>query len=386
MGISQFIPFKNKWVNPLQGAYFFKIKENHPKFSFSLSAIIAMIGILFLLLFPALFLFLPSELYETVTHAKELKDWIDAGILLLIIILAGVFSWTIYNLKFSLPTGLDVTKEKSPHLLKLIEELQEEFGNPKIDRIIIRDKYEIRVIKTPRTHMPFLNTRTLIIGLPVLQTMSPLYFRALLARRIGQLSTQHTPVTTRLYFLNDIWAQFKISSTKSKNIFAKILGYFFRFYSYLYQKVLSPLLQEEELEADRYGMDLVNDRDMVECVVYEEVVTQFLNNKFWPKINHMAKRSKTPEYMPYSQMTKVVKAGITDSEISETIQKALKLDVNHPAPMPSLIARLNHLGHAKPLPPKRLSKTAAEYYLGSSLGKIIQLFDKRWVTKTKAKL
>ena len=386
MGISQFIPFKNKWVNPLQGAYFFKIKENHPKFSFSLSAIIAMIGILFLLLFPALFLFLPSELYETVTHAKELKDWIDAGIQLLIIILSGAFSWSIYKLKFSLPTGLDVTKEKSPHLLKLIEELQEEFGNPKIDRIIIRDKYEIRVIKTPRTHMPFLNTRTLIIGLPVLQTMSPLYFRALLARRIGQLSTQHTPVTTRLYFLNDIWAQFKISSTKSKNIFAKILGYFFRFYSYLYQKVLSPLLQEEELEADRYGMDLVNDRDMVECVVYEEVVTQFLNNKFWPKINHMAKRSKTPEYMPYSQMTKVVKAGITDSEISETIQKALKLDVNHPAPMPSLIARLNHLGHAKPLPPKRLSKTAAEYYLGSSLGKIIQLFDKRWVTKTKAKL
>ena len=388
MGISQFIPFKNKWVNPLQGAYFFKIKENHPKFSFSLSAIIAMIGILFLLLFPALFLSLPSELYETVIHAKELKDWIDAGIQLLLIVLGGAFSWSIYKLKFSLPTGLDVTKEKSPHLLKLIEELQEEFGNPKIDRIIIRDKYEIRVIKTPRTHMPFLNTRTLIIGLPVLQTMSPLYFRALLARRIGQLSTQHTPVTTRLYFLNDIWAQFKISSTKSKNIFAKILGYFFRFYSYLYQKVLSPLLQEEELEADRYGMDLVNDRDMVECLVYEEVVTQFLNNKFWPKINHMAKRSnsKSPEYMPYSQMTKVIKAGITDSEISETIQKALKLDVNHPAPMPSLIARLNHLGHAKPLPPKRLSKTAAEYYLGSSLGKIIQLFDKRWVTKTKAKL
>ena len=133
-------------------------------------------------------------------------------------------------------------------------------------------------------------------------------------------------------------------------------------------------------------MDLINDTDMNECIVYDEVVSQFLKNKFWPKIYHMAKRSKTPEFFPYSQMTKVVKAGITDSEISETVQAALKVGMNNPAPVPSLIKRLNHLGHAKPLPPKRLSKTAAEYYLGSSLGKIIQLFDKRWLSKIKRKL
>ena len=386
MAISRYIPFTSKWVNPLQAALFFALKEKLPRFSLALSILIAMVGILFLLMFPYLLLALPFELYETIIQVEELKDWIDAGIQLTLIALGGAFSWSIYRLKFAVPTGLDVTKEKFPHLLKLIDELLTEFGSPKIDKIIIRDKYEVSVIKTPRSGMPFFNTRTLIIGLPVLQTMSPLYFRALLARRIGQLSTQHTPVTTRLYFLNDIWAQFRASSKHSKNVITKILSYFFQLYSPLYQTILMPLLQEEELEADSYGMDIINSEDMVECIVYEEVVTQFLDSKFWPKIYHMAKRSKTPEFMPYSQMTKVVKAGITDDEISETIQAALKVELNHPAPTPSLIARLNHLGHAKPLPPKRLSKTAAEYYLGSSLGKIIQLFDKRWLTKIKGKL
>jgi len=386
MDLKRFLPFMNKWVNPLQSAFFFKLNEKFPRFSFGLYVFIAVMGILFLLLFPYLLLMLPSELYNTVIHAKELKDWIDAGIQFILIGLGGAFSWSIYNLKFLVPTGLDITKEKFPHLLKLIEELQSEFGNPKIDRIIIRDIYEIRIIKTPRSHMPFLNTSTLIIGLPVLQTMSPLYFRALLARRIGQLSTKHTPVTTRLYFLNDIWAQFKTSCKQSKNVFTKALRYYFQLYSPLYQTVLMPLLQDEELEADSYGMDIVNDRDMIECLVYEEVVTHFLKNKFWPKIYHMAKRSETPEFTPYSQMTKVVKAGITDDEISETIQESLKIEINNPGLMPSLTKRLNHLGHAKPLPPKRLSKTAAEYYLGSSLEKIIQLFDKRWLTKIKGKL
>lgn len=385
MELRRYLPFMNKWVNPLQDAFFFKLAEKYPKFSFGLNVFIALIGIFFLVMFPYLVITLPSDLYHTVTHSTELKDWIDAVILLVVIALSAAFSWSIFTLKFSVPTGLDITEEKFPHLSKLIKELQDNFSNPKIDRIILRDKYEIRVIKTPRSGMPFLNIRTLIIGLPVLQTMSPLYFRALLARRIGQLSTKHTPVTTRLYFLNDIWHQFKISCKHSKNKFTKVLGYYFQLYSALYQTILMPLLQQEELEADSYGMDLINHKDMNECLVYEEVVTQFLQKKFWPKIHHLAKRAKTPEFLPYSQMTKVIKAGVTDSEISETIQAALKIEINHPAPMPSLNKRLNHLGHTKPLPPKRLSKTAADYYLGKSLEKIIQLFDKRWLKKLQTK-
>ena len=386
MDISRYLPFMNKKAKSPKASFSFKINEKFPRVGFSIGIFIAAIGILFLLLFPLLAITLPFKLYDTVIHAKELKDWIDAVIQLVLIGLGGAFSWSIYKLKFSLPSGLDVAKEKFPHLFKLIEELQSEFGNPKIDRIIIRDEYEIKVLKTPRSGMPFMHTTTLIVGLPVLQTMSPLYFRALLARRIGQLSTKHTPVSTRLYFLNNIWAQFKVSSKRSKNMITKVLSYFFQLYSPLYQKMLMPLIQEEELEADSYGMDIINVDDMNECIVYDEVVGQFLKNKFWPKIYHMAKRSKTPEFTPYAQITKVVKASITDSEISETVQAALKVGIHNPAPMPSLTKRLNHLGQVKPLPPKRLTKTAAEYYLGNSLGKIIQLFDKRWLSKIKKKL
>jgi hypothetical protein len=133
-------------------------------------------------------------------------------------------------------------------------------------------------------------------------------------------------------------------------------------------------------------MDIVHESDMAECMVYEEVVTTFLKTKYWPKIYHMARRSKAPEFMPFAQMTKVVKAGITDEEISTTVQAALKVGMDTSTPEPSLTKRLNHLGRAKPIPPKRLTKTAAEYYLGNSLVKIIQLFDKRWLAKLQKKV
>lgn len=385
MSITRYLPFVNARANRVRGNFLFKLNQKFPRFSFSLNIFIALTGIFFLLLFPLLVLIVPFTLYDSVLHVSEIKDWISPAIQVLSISLGGAVCWAIFRLKFSLPTGLDVSKDNFPQLTKLIEELQSEFGNPRIDRILIREQYEIRVVKTPRAGLPFLNTHTLIIGLPVLQTMSPLYFKALLARRIGQLSTQHTPVTTRLYFLNDTWSQFRASCKQSKNAIAKLLGFGFQLYGSLYQKLLTPLLQEEELEADRYGMDIISHDDMNECLVYEEVVTQFLKNKFWPKIYHMAKRSKVPAFTPYSQITKVVKAGITDKEISETIQAALKTDMTSPTITPSLSKRLNHLGHEKPLAPKRLNNTAADGYLGNSLNKVIQLFDKRWLAKMKAK-
>ena len=380
MDISKFSPF-NKVANPFQRSTYFRFSEKFPRINFTISLLSAIFGIVLLALFPLLLLSQPSELYNTVIHASGIKDWIDAGIRLALIMLGGAFSWALYKIKFSVPVGLDITEEKFPQLFELVTELRKEFGNPKINRIIIKDDFEIRVEKTPRSGMPFLTTSTLIIGLPVLLTMSPLYFRALLARRIGQLSTKHTPFTTRLYYLNNIWLQFKTSTGQSTNIFIKALHYFFKFYSPFYQAMLMPLLQKEELEADSYGMDLVNHSDMVECLVYEEVVKRFLKNKYWPKIYHMAKRSKTPEFLPYSQMTKVIKAGITDDEISQSVQEALKVELNVAGNMPTLSVRLNHLGHATPLPPKRLSKTAAEFLLGNAQGKIIEMFDKHWLKK-----
>ncbi len=386
MNMTSLLSFGRKQEKKSAHNIFFDLYNKYPQASFAFSILVAFIGIAFLLAFPWLAVTHLLTFYDGLLTATQWQDWINIVLHLLIAILAAAFSWAVLRLEFHKPQGLEVNKEKFPHLLKFIEELQAEFAQPNIDRIILRDNYELKVVKTPHNRIPFITTTTLIIGLPVLQTMSPLYFRALLARRIGQLSTQHTPVTTRLYFLDDIWQQFQFSCKKSANPFAHTLYYFFQLYTPFYHHVLTPLLQQEELEADRYGMDVINDRDMVECIVYEEVVKQFLQKKFWPKIHHLARRHDKPTFYPFSQLTKVVKAGITDEEVSSAIQAALKIDMDCPNAEPSLQKRLNHLGHAKPLPPKRLQRTAAEYYLGSSLEKIIQLFDKRWMAKLNKKL
>lgn len=388
MSIARYLPFfkaREKKEKPKKKPFFFKLYEKNSQVILVLSVGLALFGILFLFMLPLLVLVLPLELYNSVIYASNMEQWINAGITLLVLALAAAFCWAIFQLKFTTPAGLEVTAEKFPKLANQVEELRNEFGQPRIDRVIISDKYELRTVKTPRAKMPFLYTTTLVIGLPVLLTMSPLYFRALLARRVGQLAGKHTPVTTRLYFLNDTWQQLKSSCKQSGNIFAKILFVYFKIYAGLYSKVVLPLVQSEELEADSYGTDMISNDDMMECLVYEEVVIKFLTTKFWPKIYHMARRSATPQYLPYSQMTKVIKAGITNEEISSIVQAALKVDINEPGAMPSMQKRINHLGHTKPNAPKRLAQPAADYYLDKQLMPVIQMFDKHWLKRIQAR-
>ena len=108
MDISRIIPFLKKseeteeTVVVEKKSLLFSLKEKLPRVSFSLSVFIALFGILFLLMFPYLLITVPFDLYDTVVHAKELKDWIDAVIQLVLIGLGGGFSWAIYKLKFHL--------------------------------------------------------------------------------------------------------------------------------------------------------------------------------------------------------------------------------------------------------------------------------------------
>lgn len=370
---------RKRFENPFRVKTMFKFAEKFPRFYFTLCFALALVGIAFFVIFPLLFITLPFDIYKSVLQASSLNEWIEVAIYSVVFILSGLLSWALYKVKFAEPSGIEVTEKSFPLLQKLISDMQEEYECNNLHRIILRDKYEIRVIKTPRSGIPFRTENTLVIGLPVLLSHSPLYFRVLLARKIGQLSAKHTLISTWLYFLIEYWEQYRIAAMNSSSLFAKFYGLLLKVYSPLYKKFLNPLMHDEELEADSYSMDIVNNQDMVEAMVYEEVVSRFLENKFWPKINQIAKRTKTPEFTPYAQMSKVIRNGVTSEELSSTIQELMNEEMDSYSTMPSLRKRLNHMGHTRPSAPKKMQKSAGESLLGQNLEKVIQLFDKRWL-------
>ena len=157
---------------------------------------------------------------------------------------------------------------------------------------------------------------------------------------------------------------------------------FFKLYSALYQIILISIFKEDELKADLYALDLINDQDILEVISIEMVARDFLNTKYWPNIIQIAKKNANHEILPHANMAKVVRNGLKKEAYVRFIEQAQGKSDDYETPVPHYEERIQNLGHDKPpLYPEPKSGTAAEYYFGKKITKIIDKFDKKWIAR-----
>ena len=371
-------PFTRRGVARLAG--------RHPRLYQALVLVLGLCGYLFVLLFPALLLSMPVALFYAFKPLMSSYDWFLVTVELLLLLLGAVMSYVIFNTRFSLPSGLELQAREFPRLFELLGELGEEFGRPRIDRVVLRDRFDVRLVKTPRNGFAFAATHTLVIGLPVLLTMSPLDVHVLLARRMGQLAGQGSPLNSWLYFLRDMWAQYLGEcSARGRRRVRPVCG-FFQFYVPLYRAFSVPLARSSELDADRYALQAMNDRDTARAITCQALTDAYLASTFWPAVIQNAKQSAKADGLPHAQMARLFAAGLPQEVLNATLQRVERRRPNARSTMPGLNERLDHIGYRKALLPKALSVSAARFYLGGACDACIELVDRRAQRKVRSKV
>lgn len=378
------LAFWNNWVNPFSRKGIVLFAQRVPRIYLFVCTLFALLGYVVLLIFPYWIFRLPISIVESWQQAASPEQWGYLGLQVLGLLVSIIVCIAMIKLRFSLPSGLEITREQLPRLFEQLDEISATYSSlaNRINRVVLRDGFDISFLKTPRRIFPVYNVNTLVIGLPVLQTMKPIYFRALLARKIGQASLKHNPVTGWLSQLNDIWQQYSRAAKKTGQL-AIPLAFFFNLYAKLYNLLLLGVFRFDELKADQYALDLINDQDVMEMITLEVVTRDFINKKYWPKINQMAKRSGKPEILPHANMLKVVRNGMKKEDYIASIDAAWHQEDDFRSPCPHFIERIKNLGHHKPLAPSPLGDTAAQLYLGNSLPSIIEKFDQKWLRQVQ---
>ncbi len=387
-----FLELRNKLVvfhkrsNPFGRRGLLRLADRHPHAYLALTLALGLCGYLFLLLFPALVVGMPVALFHTIEPQMSAQDWFVVSVEVLLLVLGIVMSYVIFNTRFALPSGLELKQQDFPRLFELLAELSQEYGEPRIDRVVLRDRFDVRIVKTPCNGFGFSTVHTLVIGLPVLLTMSPLDVHVLLARRIGQLAGRHSRLNSWLYFLRDMWAQYLADcGTRGRRRLRPVCG-FFRCYVPLYRTVSVPLARNSELDADRYALQAMNDRDTARAITCQELTDAYLTRTFWPGIIQTAKQSVKREALPHAQMAQLFANGLPADQLPATLKRVQSRGRNLRTAMPGLAQRLDVIGHCKPLLPKALSVTAARFYLGGACDACIELVDRRAQKKVRSKV
>jgi hypothetical protein len=296
---------ETEWKNSILraiGTQCQSLAESHPRVYLLVAATFALVGYVYLLLFPWLIYKSGFGIYEILFKSQDLV-WSHALIWLAVCALSILVSYRIFWFRPALPSGIVLEKDTAPSLFQLVADQARHYGT-KIDRIVLSGKFELDIMKTPRCALPVWSSNTLVIGLPLIQCLSEPRFQCALARRLGQFSKRHNWLENWLYQLRTIWPQY---CQRAQGI---VFGYqpvrwFFLLYAPAYKVITVPAAHLDELAADNYAMELFNEEEVLDTIASQMVCHKYLADCYWPAMRKIAASKKKPVSGLHSAMASV---------------------------------------------------------------------------------
>ncbi len=362
--------------------YIEKLAKQHQHFYLTIAVFAAIAGYAYLLFPPAVVLTAFYFLHELIPAVQSNQDWVEIGIIGFIAILFMYASVRTVQLKFSHVKGLKLTKEMTPDLFDVITEVRSHFKRPAIKNVVITEKFECRIESVPRLGIPVASYNTLVIGLPMMQTLSPEEFRCELSRCIGQNSKIIPSLTLFVYKSHNLWAMYNESLSKYKKFGTSPLRWFFKTYSRLFEIIAAPAIRMEELEADLFALEYINEDEVFEALKSEAISRILLKTHYWPNVRKMVMKHPNIAIKPFANLENSVRTEALQNNRKKWLSEAYLTGQLSGDLMPSFRQRMEYIGHAKMRSISVLGMNSAEKYLGDTRKNIIPIIDKLWRSTT----
>lgn len=367
-----------KSLHKFQNA-FISLISRYPRLYLTSVSLLALVGFVYVLVFPVVTLISLANILQAVVSGIT-DNWYQILSWSSIMILSGIVTYRGLRLKIAQPNGLALSEDKAPELFGQVRVLHARYKRPEICRIVITARYEVDIIKTPRWVLPIWSSNTIVIGLPVLQSLSPQQLDRMLARRIGQFSKRDNLLTNWLYQLRQAWQQINTATAKVEATGIEPLRWFFALYTPLYSGVSAYAASLDELHADNYAMQLYNDQEVLNMITTEALCRWYLEKRYWPAVHKISATGKNALPAPHSKMATAIRTNLKGEKLPKLLQEILQHEPRWNDPLPSVKSRIKNIGHDKPRVSDFSGETAGVHYLGKSMDAVITVIDKLWKT------
>lgn len=278
------------------------------------------------------------------------------------------------------PEGRVLTRAEAPELFALVDNLRRRLRTPPFHVILLTDDFNAGVVQVPRLGPLGWTRNYLMVGLPLMQSLTAEQFEAVLAHEFGHLAGGHGRLSNWIYRLRLAWARllgaFEQTETSGKFLFAP----FFRWYSPFFDAWSFPLARANEYEADRTSVRLTSPAAAAQALTAAHVVGGFLHEKYWPAIHRRADDEPMPAVMPFAHYGPQLASALDPTDAQRWLDGALARTTTVNDTHPALSDRLAALG-AAPAIALPAPGGAADRLLGPSRATLVDEFDARWLTR-----
>jgi len=152
---------------------------------------------------------------------------------------------------FPRPAGIVLERSRVPALFAAIDEVASELEAPRPHVVLLSPAFNCSVLQRPRLGILGFPENVLVLGLPMLETLSPARFRAVLAHELGHLAADHNTLAGRLHAISGVWQLLLQRLSARPGIVYRVLAVFFRWYGPRFQAMGFVLGRRQEYFADQ---------------------------------------------------------------------------------------------------------------------------------------
>jgi Zn-dependent protease with chaperone function len=271
------------------------------------------------------------------------------------------------------PDGLPLARSHGRALYDLVDEIRQTVTSPAIDGITITGRFMASAALHSRAWR-LRRHRTLVLGLPVLCTLSMPELRAVIAHELAHFSSAQDRFAAWVYRTRQSWLA--VRAALDQRLATPVYVYWLlRWYVPRLNAAAGEVSRRHELAADRAAARVAGARAAVDALIVSESGARFADDVLWPAIRMSHERGTEPP-RPYSQMLNWHARVVSTETLDELLTPGTKPDDTHP----SLRERCDRLGEpARIPPPARLSGGKA--LLGEELERLATRLDQEWLTR-----
>ncbi|PSB25687.1 M48 family metallopeptidase [Stenomitos frigidus] len=286
------------------------------------------------------------------------------------------------------PEGLKLSRHQAPPLFALVDEVTTALQAPKFHNILLNQEFNAAVVQIPRLGIFGWQENYLLLGLPLLQSLSLGQFKAILAHELGHLSGNHSRFAAWIYRIRKTWLQIYERLHQNDQHGAEVLfNRFLNWYWPAFNAYSFTLARMDEYEADRCAAQLAGAHTAAEALINVAVKARFLEDSFWSHIHQQVEHQADPPADVYSSMLTVLRRPLAEDLNQQWLEQALARTTNNADTHPCLTDRLKSLGYSAIqaytlAQPATLQSSAAEQLLGKALQQFAEQFNRDWKEAT----
>jgi len=275
------------------------------------------------------------------------------------------------------PEGLELKRGAATRLFSLVDRLSSNMGTPPIHAIVIDGDFNAGVMQVPRLGLLGFHKNYLVVGLPLLQALSPEQFRAVLAHEFGHVAGSHGRFNLWVFSLQMMWGQLISSLTgddEDQHVGINVIIGFLNWYAPLLFAHIFALRRMDEYQADNFAKRFTGEKIFAESLVAVNTRARYLAEDFWPRIEQSAKRQGNVAI--FTTLGQTFQQGLPPEIQQKWLIAALQEQTDFDDTHPCLAERLKALGIiGEPPLPAYVPETAAVHYLGPTAEKLTGLLD-----------